>query len=278
VQAIEFPPLDTNKYSMQYLPPDVQSNFIYLETNGFQDVKFGGSRTVLLLINKFLGYPIPNKGDYDFISTSDKKTLITAGFIESLHISGLFHAPDKTKRLSVYVPNKHHCPDMSITTLSISGVGTIDDSTGQGLDDLLNLRIRCYGNAQKVIDHDPIKALRIIKYKHLLFEYGFTIEPITDKALHNCKPNPKTNKDHVREVVKKEIGVYGKEYVKDLIHYGLLKKLFGINVDMDLDKTMDILTIELNKKEVALHKQSSIFPKFKMKVENENKVIKRHII
>lgn len=268
----DFPPLPINQSSTPiHLPPDVQPYFSYLKDHGFQDLKLGGSRTVLHLINSLLGYPITFAGDYDFTSNSDKATLIAAGFIQSLHIPELYHAPNKTMRLSVYVPNNKYCPDITIAALKIREDGTIEDPTGEGLDDLYGLRIRCFGNAQEVINDDPIKALRIIKYKNMLWHYGFTIDPITEQALHHCKPNPKTNKDHLRDVVQKEIAVYGKEYVKDLIHYGLLKKLFGIREDMDLDETMNILKIQLNKKEV----KSSLFSSPKKKVEHENPTVKK---
>jgi poly(A) polymerase len=95
------------------------------------------------------------------------------------------------------------------------------DFTGKGVEDIQNGVIRAIGDPALRFEEDPVRVLRALK---LVGQYGFTLEPETEKALREAIPLIKLASDSRMTLEMEKIlkNPYGEQILESFQQFGFL--------------------------------------------------------
>ena len=96
------------------------------------------------------------------------------------------------------------------------------DFTGKGVEDIQNGIVRAIGTPALRFEEDPVRILRALK---LVGQYGFRLEPETEKALLSAIPLIRLASDSRMTLEMEKIlkNPYGEQILETFHQYGFLQ-------------------------------------------------------
>lgn len=258
------------------LPTFIQNQFDFLSQ--FKQEHYLHGSTLFEIILQMNQQKSINPEDIDFITKSTNQALMAAVLKPCKHNDKLYFYNTPQGRLELLNIEDEPFTFMAnrlftISTLFCSKEGLLHDLTGRGINDLLQRRLVMMSEPSTALIKDPTSILFILKYRLK----GFHPEVSIIEALKNLKPLNAFDKSHFNAIAKKQLSQLNyagrKYYVKLLLDYNLLNKLFHIHYNFKIRDTIAQLEQQLGVESVSIMANShGLFAKHSFsEKEAENK-------
>lgn len=234
------------------LPDAIKAALYIVKDNAIESYAVGGA--VIAAIEEQ-----PIKSDIDMIVVSHNvghfEACVTRGcIVPDKHLKDLYHGrlanpPVNLDYYAVSLPIHSgsfinistYTRDFTICCVYVNQDGVVFDPTGYGLDDINEKILRPICDPSELFARDPKRILRALKY----ILRGYT--PVTSlvEALKEWQPSANLDRDHLYAVTRKLLNEWGVRFVKLLVEFGLLEKLYKVSPKETFEATLQLLAVEV---------------------------------
>ena len=128
--------------------------------------------------------------------------------------------------------------DFTVNALFFNPVnGEVIDYTGQGVDDIINRKVRVIGDPALRFEEDPVRILRALK---LVGQYGFSMTKETEAGVRDCiELITHASKSRLTLELEKVLkNAYSSDILKAFHEYGLLEHFLPFLDNMLVEKCL----------------------------------------